>query len=153
MTEAIQKNPALTDAINRIEAEMLLEPQRKIIPDHLFCKGIYVRKVIFPPMTKVIGRIHKTEHIYTLTKGVLEVFNEETNLWGLMIGPYTAESKIGTRRLARVFSETEWITYHPTNIYPKDDSYEALMDAVKLVEEEILEPIDNPYIFEEPIIE
>lgn len=148
---SVQKSPELTDAINRIEAEMLLEPQVKCKVDHLIFGGIYVRKVIMPPLTKVIGRIHKTPHIFTCTKGTLEVFIEDEG-WGIVIGPYTGEALKGTRRLARVLSETEWITYHPTSIVPKDDSYEALMEAVRLIEEEILEPIDNPYIMEEEVV-
>lgn len=145
---SVQKSPELTDAINRIEAEMLLQPQVKCPVDHLIFGGIYVRKVIMPPLTKVIGRIHKTPHIFTCTRGTLEVFIEGQG-WTIVIGPYTGESLPGTRRLARVLSETEWITYHPTNIVPVDDSYEALMEAVKKIEDEILEPVDNPYIMEE----
>lgn len=145
---AVQKLNDLTDAINHIEAEMLLQPQVEMKLDHLIFGGIYVRTLTIPPLTKLIGRVHKTEHIFTCTRGTLEVFVEDQG-WGLVVGPYTGEGKSGTRRLARVVSETEWITYHPTNIVPVDDSYEALLDAVKLIEQEILEPIDNPYIQEE----
>jgi hypothetical protein len=147
MSNAVQKHPDLTDAINHIEAEMLQEDQVKMKLDHLIFGGIYVRTLTIPPLTKLIGRVHKTDHIFTCTKGTLEVFVEDTG-WGLVVGPYTGEGKQGTRRLARVISETEWITYHPTTITPADDSYEALMEAVKLIEEEILEPISNPYIQE-----
>lgn len=148
---SVQKHPDLTDAINQIEAEMLLEPQVNCKLDHLIFGGIYVRKVTMPALTRVIGRVHKSPHIFTCTKGTLEVFVEGKG-WGIIIGPYTGEGLSGTRRLARVLSETEWITYHPTSIIPKDDSYEALMEAVKLIEEEILEPIDNPYIMEEETV-
>lgn len=148
---SIQKSNELTDAINQLEAEMLLEPQVECKLDHLIFGGIYVRKVIMPPLTRVIGRVHKTPHVFTCTRGTLEVFVEGSG-WGIIIGPYTGEGLPGTRRLARVLSETEWITYHPTNIVPLDDSYEALMDAVKLIESEILEPIDNPYIMEEETV-
>lgn len=73
---SIQKSPELTDAINRIEAEMLLEPQVKCELDHFIYGGIYSRVVTIPKLTKVIGRVHKTPHQVSCISGTLEIFTE-----------------------------------------------------------------------------
>jgi hypothetical protein len=46
----------------------------------------------------------------------------------------------------RTIADTLFITFHPTDITPADDSFEAAEAAALLIEEQIIEKRENPYL-------
>lgn len=140
----VQHNIELMDTINMIEAQILAEPQVECPLDHIFTDGMYVRQVTIPAGTKVSGQTQAKQHPFFLSEGVLEIFIPGEG-FRLHIAPFLGVTEAGTKRLARTLTKTVWTTFHRTNIKPKDNTFEGIMEAVAEVEKEIFEPVNNPF--------
>lgn len=107
--------------IDALEREMAVHPGRVSLQvRHDFLPGLYIRTLIIPKGTLLTGEEHKTRHAWTLIKGTIEVAGV-----GVLTAPACGITEPGTRRVARVFEDAEWATFHPT----------ALTDPVKIREE------------------
>lgn len=109
---------------------------------HIFSEGVYVREMTAYAGSFITSQVHKTEHIFIVSKGSLLVsMDDGTEL--LIEAPYTGITKPNTRRAAYVISDLVWSTIHVTDIKPENDSEEAVEEAVKLIGEQIIEPHEN----------
>lgn len=80
---------------------------------HHFCNGIYIRECFIPAGTVLTGRIHKHSHFCLLLIGDVEMASQDGN--GRYQGPYLFKSSAGCKRLLRSFSDTVFLTLHPTD--------------------------------------
>lgn len=135
----IEKRKMTDQDINRIEYDLF---SRFPIVDcpvrNYFTPGLYVRERLMPKGAVVTSMIHKTEHVFTISKGLVgvSVNGEELEIYK---APYTGITKPGTRRILFIFEDTIWTTYHPNpeNITDQDKLDEMLVDW------------DNPLLKEE----
>lgn len=104
--------------------------------EHKFVKGAYIRKITMPPHSRFTSVIHNTEHPYFILRGVVSVFSENDGAQ-FLVAPYYGITTPGTRRVLHVHEETVWITVHPTDVVPEDDSEEAIEKAADLVMSQI----------------
>lgn len=83
---------------------------------HSFSPGIYVREILIPEGTYIVGKIHKHSHPNFLLSGVVEVVTEGSGKETLC-GPLSMISPAGTKRALRAITDLKWVTVHsnPTN--------------------------------------
>lgn len=55
--------------VNRLEEAMKALPQIEIPIEHLFCEGVYARKMTMPADSTITGKIHLHSQINILSKG------------------------------------------------------------------------------------
>ena len=76
MTQVAQVGKA-TDKINALMLEVLQLPQVDCPVTHHFGPNIYIREVVMPAGTVVVGKPHKTEHMCNMISGRMIVVNED----------------------------------------------------------------------------
>lgn len=143
MNEVFDHNSDRNRKIDEFEATIINEIGLGEAPvRHIFSDGVYVREMTAYAGSFITSQVHKTEHIFIVSKGSLLVsMDDGTEL--LIEAPYTGITKPNTRRAAYVISDLVWSTIHVTDIKPLDDSEEAVEEAVKLIGEQIIEPHEN----------
>ncbi len=101
-----------TGKIWRLQAEMVKLPQLELETFHFFADGMYARVVKRAAGTLIVGKVHKKEHFYIVTKGCVEVASEEgTEIYhsGDVI-----VSKPGTKRAVLALEDSICMTVHRT---------------------------------------
>lgn len=78
---------------------------------HLFCHNMYIREITMNKGAIIVSRKHKTQHPFTVSKGVVTVFIPGVGLQ-LIKAPYTGITQPNTKRLLYINEETVWTTYH-----------------------------------------
>jgi hypothetical protein len=109
---------------------------------HRFTPGLYTREILMPAGTMVTSMIHKTKHQFMVIQGKVSVFSENDGEQ-IIEAPYVGYTLPGTRRVLLIHENTRWITCHPTNVQPIDDTDKAIEEAVSLITSEIMEPYVN----------
>ena len=93
--------------------EMLKLPQAPYQIRHYFAPGVYIREMIAPAGTVVIGKIHKTEHLNILERGSVALVNEDGTTVFLH-APLTFVSKAGVQKVIYMKEDVAWKTVHAT---------------------------------------
>lgn len=135
----------LSDKIDELESAMMGCDPVDCPLNHKFLPGIYIREILMPAGSLVTSMIHKTTHPYFVLQGKVSVISENFGEQYIE-APFTGTTLPNTRRVLYIIENCVWITVHPTSIQPKDDSPEALMEAVALIEDEILDNRENPLL-------
>jgi hypothetical protein len=78
---------------------------------HRFTPGLYIREIFMPAGSLLTSKIHKTEHPFVISKGVVSVWTKETGAV-LYRAPHTGITYPGTRRVLFVHEDTIWTTFH-----------------------------------------
>jgi len=129
----------VNDRIDELEAIMLENfPVVDCPVVHSFTPGLYIRKIFMPAGVTVTSMIHKTIHPFCVMQGKVTVYSEKDGVQEIE-APYDGVTYPGTRRILRVHENTVWVTFHPTEIKPKDDSDESISEAVDLICKEIID--------------
>ncbi|MGE5623009.1 MAG: hypothetical protein ACM3WS_07640 [Bacillota bacterium] len=122
------------EQIKRLEAEMRKLPQIELQTDHYFADGMYARVVARPAGTVIVGKVHRKEHFYIVTKGSVQVTSDE-GVKTLTAGSVLV-SKPGTKRAVVALEDSICMTVHRTD---KTDLSE--------IEEQLIEP-DQEALFD-----
>jgi len=99
---------------------------------HFFTDGLYAREMSAPADSLITSKIHKTEHLFILSKGSLCVWDENGNEV-ILEAPYIGITKAGTRRVAYIIEDVVWTTFHAN---PENENEIE-------IEERIIEKHDN----------
>lgn len=131
--------------MDRIAAEcMIANPTMEQPPVvHRFTNGMYIREIYMGAGTEVVSKIHKTEHPFVISKGVVSV-SEDGETWSHLSAPYTGITKPGTQRFLVVHEDTIWTTFHlnPTNETSIPKVEDMIVD-VPILPPELLENIHS----------
>jgi hypothetical protein len=88
---------------------------------HRFTPGLYIREIFMPAGSVLTSRIHKFEHPFVISQGVISVWslNEGTVRYK---APHTGITLPGTRRVLLAHEDTIWTTFHlnPDNLTDPD---------------------------------
>ena len=139
------------DKIDQLEAALFNEGNPVDMPvQDLFVPGMYIRTIYMPKGEEgeeniVTSAIHKPEHPFFVMAGKVAVFSDNDGEQ-IIEAPYFGVTKPGTRRVLRIIEDTVWITCHPTDIKPEDDTEEGIQEAVLRVKEQIIDKRINKYI-------
>lgn len=80
---------------------------------HRFTKGCYLREISMPKGTRIIGKIHATEHFNILLTGSVTVITAEG--YEHITAPYTFISKAGVQKVVIIHEDCVWQTVHVTD--------------------------------------
>jgi hypothetical protein len=121
-----------------VEVELARHPQAEMPVENFFTPGLYIRQIFMPKGTLVTSLIHKTEHPFVVSQGIVSVFNE--GAIDLIKAPHHGITYPGTRRILYIHEDCVWTTYHVTTetdpekiveqITEKRDSYETVRELV-----------------------
>jgi len=103
-------------------------PQVECPVTHRFAPGVYLREIFMPANTRVIGKIHKTEHFNILIQGACLIVHDDGRR-EILQAPMTFVSKAGVQKVLLILEDMIWQTVHVT---PE-------IDLAKL-ESELIEP-------------
>lgn len=81
--------------------------------EHVFAPGLYLRKMFMPKHTILTSKIHKTEHPYIVSLGIVKVWSEEYPDGVEIFSPYHGMTHKGTRRIILAYEDTFITTIHP----------------------------------------
>lgn len=96
--------------------------QHQIVIEHIFAPGLYLRKMFMPRNTILTSKIHKTEHPYIVSLGIVRIWSQEYPDGVEVFAPYTGITHKGTRRLILAYEDTFITTVHanPDNCQDMD---------------------------------
>ena len=98
----------LREKVERLQEELLKMPQADVQYLHSFEPGKYIRTMIAPPWTVIVGAEHKTPYKVRLEKGSIAVnIDEEIHL---LTAPFEMDAPAGIKRVGQVFEdELVWV--------------------------------------------
>ena len=100
--------------IDAVEAHMLTLPQTECPVEHIFGPGIYIRQVLMPAGSLVIGHSHKIPSLNMVLSGKLALL--EGDVRREIVAPYIFTSKEG-RKVAYVLEDCVF-----QNIYATEET-------------------------------
>ena len=107
-TELVQVNK-----VEKLQSAMLKMPQVELPTFHFFADGMYARVVKRPAGTLIVGKVHKKEHFYIITKGKIRVANEQGST--IYESGDVIVSKPGTKRAVLALEDSVCMTVHRCN--------------------------------------
>lgn len=94
---------------------------------HVFTPGLYTRTIFMPAGTLVTSKIHKFEHPYMVTSGVVLVWIDGVG-WKKIVAPHMGITKPGTRRVLFIVEDCTWTTFHATDLTDPDEVVRAVTE-------------------------
>ena len=122
-------NLALQDGIFKAQDLMLQMPQAETgVTDH-FADGLYARELFIPAGVCLVGALHKTNHIFTVSQGECYAVTHEGKEH--IVAPYTGQTRPGMKRVIYAVTDTVWTTYHPTDETNPEKIAEQILETEK----------------------
>lgn len=92
---------------------------------HRFADGCYLREILMPKGTVIVGKIHATEHFNVILTGEVTVATAE---WVKRFkAPHTFISGAGVQKVVYIHEDCQWQTLHVTD---KTDLDEIEKDVI-----------------------
>lgn len=102
-----------------IQVEMGNMPQVDCPLQHTFAPDVYIRTIMLPKGSVILGKIHKHAHGNILSSGTVTVLTESGGVERLT-GPLTMLSEAGTKRAVYAEADAVWTTIHPNPSNTRD---------------------------------
>lgn len=102
-----------TPDVDAMEARMLQHPQIDVPVTHRFAPGVYLREVLMPAGSFIIGQRHKTKHFNIVSEGRVSVMLD--GVVSQIVAPCTFVSEAGVRKVLFCHEDTRWATVHATD--------------------------------------
>lgn len=77
---------------------------------HYFADGIYVRYLVIPKGTLIVGKVHRKASINIMLKGDITIYADGDS--ERFVGHYIGVAPAGTQKAARTHEETIWLCVH-----------------------------------------
>lgn len=100
------------ECVNLIIARMLKEPQVPCPVVNHFSNGLYAREIHLPAGSLAIGVKHKTEHLCTLSKGILRLSTGDKEIE--LHAPCTFTAHADSQKVVYAVTDCVFTTYHAT---------------------------------------
>jgi len=98
--------------LDRMEALLGLGERIECPIVNRFTNGLYTREIFMPAGSLVCSKIHKTQHQFIVSKGMVSVWCKDTG-WTTFKAPYHGITEPGARRFLYNHEDTVWTTFHP----------------------------------------
>lgn len=111
----LQRSPldaSWSEKVNFLGYQLAQFPQVPCPVNHYFAPGVYVREIFMPAGSIVIGKIHRTEHMNIIERGVISLFSPEGT--HLLRAPVTFNSGVGVQKVLFIHEDSIWKTIHVT---------------------------------------
>lgn len=120
----------LAGKVLELEAAMRKMPQVELVTNHYFADGMYAREVERPAGTLIVGKVHKKEHLYIVTKGKVQVvMDDEVKTYA---APAVIVSRPGTKRAVLALEDSVCMTVHRTKKRNLDKIEQELIEEDRL---------------------
>lgn len=96
---------------------------------HRFTDRMYIRECNMPKGVRVVSKIHLTEHLFVLSKGIIAVWTEADGV-KVFTAPHYGITPPGTLRLLMAVEDSVWTTFH----------FSELKDVAKLEADLVVDP-------------
>jgi len=96
-----------------LESALRALPQAEMLTEHFFADGMYCRSLFRPAGTLIVGKVHKREHLYIVTRGRVQVVMDD-GVKVLEAGTVLV-SQPGTKRAVLALEDSVCVTVHRTN--------------------------------------
>ena len=120
-------------AIDRLQTELVKLPQYEPKTQHYFADGLYLRTVWSPAGSVIVGKVHKTEHLYAVLSGRVQVTTNDgvVELDATKDGPQILCCPVGTKRAVVVLEDAWRMNVHrnPDNLTDIDELEDQLVEA------------------------
>ncbi len=80
---------------------------------HQFTPGLYIREIFIPAGTLLTSGIHRTEHPFVVSVGIIDVISENEGKVQY-VAPHFGITKPNTHRVLYAHTDVVWTTFHPT---------------------------------------
>lgn len=94
---------------------------------HRFTPNLYTREIFMQAGSRVVSKIHKTEHQFIVSQGICYVYNIVDKGWEKIVAPYHGITPAGTRRILVIEKDTVWTTIHFIN---EGETLEEIEDRI-----------------------
>ena len=119
-------------AIERLQSAMVKLPQIEPETQHYFADGIYMRTVWSPSGSVIVGKVHRTEHLYAVLTGRVQVTTDNgvVDLDANKNGPQILYCPVGTKRAVLVIEDAWRMNVHrnPDNLTDIDELEKMLIE-------------------------
>lgn len=116
----------MRDRVLHLEDEVRKLPQIELDTTHYFADGMYARELFRPAGTLLVGKVHKREHFYIVTKGsVRVVMDGDAKTY---TAPAVIVSKPGTKRAVFALEDAVCMTVHRTDKTDLDEIEKELIE-------------------------
>jgi len=123
----LENDKVSVDTLDRIESQAIHAPQLECPVDHNHLPGFYVRVFHAPAGAFIISKIHKTRHQWSVSKGVVSVWDENNGSRIVRAGD-SGITEPGTRRALLVHEDLIWSTSHAVFTEDLDEIENILID-------------------------
>jgi quercetin dioxygenase-like cupin family protein len=106
-------NEVMEMRVWNLQEEVAKLPQVELPTEHFFADGMYARSVKRPAGTVIVGKVHKREHFYIVTKGKVSVFSGTTTK--VYESGDIVVSQPGTKRAVYALEDSICMTVHRTD--------------------------------------
>ena len=110
-------------------------PAAELPTEHYFSGGMYARVMLLRKNVVAVGRVHKKDHLFMVTKGWARVTVDGEVLD--MVAPYIITAKAGAKRAVFGVEDSVCMTIHSTNYTTVE---EAEFDIVEVDPDTIYGP-------------
>jgi hypothetical protein len=118
----------LRSSVKTLEDCLRQLPQVEVETDHFFADGMYCRRASRDAGVLIVGKVHKREHFYCITKGRVMVTNDDGPAKTYEAGDVIV-SRPGTKRAVLSLEPSTCMTVHRTDKTDLDE-----------IEQELIEP-------------
>lgn len=119
--------PHRRDRINRLQAAAAALPQVELPTTHFFADGMYARVVERPAGTVIVGRVHRREHFYIVSKGRVAVDSGDGADPVVYESGSVLVSQPGTKRAVYALEDAVCMTVHRVDGMRDLDEIEAVL--------------------------
>lgn len=110
------------------EMEAMDYPQSHCAVRHYLAGGLYAREITIPSGVTLVGAVHSSEHLCTVSQGRLLV-TIDNNKTKEIAAPFTLVSQPGAKRAGHALETTVWTTYHYVGEETDIEKIEAMILA------------------------
>lgn len=102
-----------TSDIQRLKAVMLKYEQAELKTEHFFANGVYLRMLYVPATCMIVGKIHKSEHLFVLAQGKMTIARD--GLRKTFEAPAVIVSQPGVQRAGYAHEDCVCMNIHRTD--------------------------------------
>lgn len=110
--------------VDELEVAMMAFPAAAFPIRHEYLPGMYIKTGIFAAHTLVTGEEHTTRHPWVMLRGSMTIATPDGPV--TLTGPCRGITEPGTRRVAVVHEETEFSTFHATDLMDPEEIKAAI---------------------------
>lgn len=110
MREITNKDTPTREDIENLQAEMSSMPQVELVTNHYFATGVYVREMHVKAGTALVGKVHKTQHVFMLVSGDMTLISDQGRQ--RIQGPWICVSEPGIKRAGYAHEDCICLNIH-----------------------------------------